>query len=73
MPAVKAMKYTVPASAAAASASPPSRPMKARSVVIIAIWPSCCAAIGVASRSVSISSAMRWPRGCFVRSRVSIL
>ena len=48
--------------AAAAKASPPRRPMKARSVVIIAIWPSCCAAIGVASRSVSMSSAMRWPR-----------
>ncbi len=60
IPMVKLMKYTVPASAAAATAALPSRPMKARSVVIIAIWLSCVSAIGTASRSVSLSSAARW-------------
>ena len=33
--------------------------MKARSVVIIAICPSCVSAIGTASRSVSANSAVR--------------
>ena len=48
---------TICASAAAATTSPPRRPTSARSVVIIATWPSCVSAIGRASRTVSVSSA----------------
>ena len=56
MPKVKLMKKTVCASAAAATATSPSRPINARSVVIIAICPSCVSAIGTASLSVSVNS-----------------
>jgi hypothetical protein len=51
------------ASAAAATASSPSRPIKARSVVIITICPSWVSAIGTASFSVSANSTARRPRG----------
>ena len=53
IPKVKLTKNTVCASDAAATASPPRRPIKARSVVIIAICPSWVSAIGTASLSVS--------------------
>ena len=56
IPKVKLMKNTVWASAAAATAASPSRPIRARSVVIIAICPSCVSAIGTASLSVSANS-----------------
>jgi len=59
IPIVKLTKYTVPASAAAATASLPRCPIKARSVVIIAICPSCVSAIGRASLMVSVSSSTR--------------
>ena len=61
MPNVKLTKKTVCASDAAAIASLPRRPMKAISVVIIAICPSCVSANGTASLSVSASSSVRWP------------
>ncbi len=61
MPKVKVMKNTELASAAAATAPSPSRPTSARSVVIIAICPSCVSAIGTASLSVSVSSRVRRP------------
>ena len=57
MPSTNTAKNIVCASDAAAIAASPSRPISARSVVIIAIWPSCVSAIGIASRIVSISSA----------------
>ena len=60
IPKVKLTKNTVCASDAAATASLPRRPMKARSVVIIAICPSCVSARGAARRSVSESSSARW-------------
>ena len=63
MPKVKLTKSTVCASDAAATASAPRRPIMARSVVIIAIWPSCVSAIGTASFSVSESSIARWRPG----------
>ncbi len=59
MPKVKVMKNTELASAAAATAPSPRRPTSARSVVIIAICPSCVSAIGTASFSVSVSSTAR--------------
>ncbi len=59
MPKVKLTKNTVCASAAAAMASLPRRPIIAMSVVIIAIWPSCVSASGTASFSVSESSSAR--------------
>ena len=59
IPKVKVTKNTVCASAAAATASSPRRPISARSVVIIAICPSCVSAIGTASLSVSVSSMAR--------------
>ena len=57
MPMVKAANSTVCASAAAASAASPRRPISARSVVIMTTWPSWISAIGNASRTVSTSSA----------------
>ena len=59
IPKVKLTQNTVLASAAAATAASPSRPIKARSVVIIAICPSCVSAIGTASLSVSANSMAR--------------
>ena len=57
MPTTKQVKSTVCASAAAATALSPRRPISARSLVIMAIWPSCVSAIGSASFTVSAISA----------------
>lgn len=47
--------------------------MKARSVVIIAIWPSWVSAIGAERRMVSVSSAVRWFSGAASTGARSIL
>ena len=61
MPTVKAANSTVCASAAAASAASPSRPISARSVVIMTTWPSWISASGSANRTVSTTSARQRP------------
>ena len=57
IPTTNTVNSTVCASAAAATALSPSRPISARSLVIMAIWPSCVSAIGSASLTVSVNSA----------------
>src|SRR5215475_2677124 len=56
MPSTKPQNRIRCVSATAATAPSPSRPINARSVVIMAIWPSCVSAIGQASLMVSRSS-----------------
>ena len=62
MPSTKPMNKMRCASPTAAIASDPSRPIKARSVVIIAIWPSWVSAIGHASLIVSAISTRKTVR-----------
>ena len=57
MPTTNIVNSTVCASAAAATALSPRRPISARSLVIMAIWPSCVSAIGSASLTVSVNSS----------------
>ena len=56
MPITKATNSKVCASATAATTCSPRRPSSARSLVIIAIWPSCVSAIGQLSLTVSATS-----------------
>ena len=57
MPTQNAANSTVCASAVAATTWSPRRPSSIKSVVIMAIWPSCVRAIGHDKRSVSMISA----------------
>ena len=64
MPKVKLTKKTVCASAAAAMASLPRRPIKAMSVVIIAICPSWVSAIGAITFASNAANRGEKPGTC---------